>query len=114
MSPAARLWLLPDMRFMALGTCGMSSDRGEDGEEGRAILEALSRIRARAGIFLAVEVGWLLEFYVLARYKAISGWVSTCDGVRSWRLYSVVPMGDQVVLTVWSSTQLVRRKGLSA
>ena len=31
---------------------------------------------------------WLLEFYILATSMVISGLVSTCDSMHSWRLYS--------------------------
>ena len=40
---------------------------------------------------------WLLEFYVLATSKVISGRVPICDSAHSWRLYSAVPPGNQAV-----------------
>ena len=40
-------------------------------------------------------VGWLLEFYVLAISKVISGWFPTCDNAQSWRLHSAAPMGNK-------------------
>ena len=36
--------------------------------------------------------GWLLEFYVLATLKVISGWI--CDNAHSRQFYSAVPLGD--------------------
>ena len=42
----------------------------------------------------------LLEFYVLATSKVISGWVLTCDSVHSWWLYSDSPLGDQATHTM--------------
>ena len=32
--------------------------------------------------------GWLLEFYVLATPKVISGHILHCDNVHSWQIYS--------------------------
>ena len=50
---------------------------------------------------------WLLEFYILAASKVISGWVLTCDSIESWRLHSVAPLGDQAASTMsWYPTQL--------
>ena len=31
----------------------------------------------------SAEVGWLLEFYILATSKVITGWVATCDNALS-------------------------------
>ena len=31
--------------------------------------------------------GWLLEFYILATSRFISGWVLTCDSAYPWILY---------------------------
>ena len=50
--------------------------------------------------------GWFLEVYVLATFKAISGWVPTCDSVHSWWLNNAAPLGDEVVSTmIWYPTQ---------
>ena len=38
------------------------------------------------------QVGWLLEFYVLATSKVISGQVPICDSAQPSRLYSAVPV----------------------
>ena len=38
--------------------------------------------------------------YVLATSKVISKWVQTCGSVRSWRLYSAAPLGNQAANTV--------------
>ena len=45
-------------------------------------------------------VDWLLEFYVVATSKIISGWALTCDSAHLWRLYSAVPLGDQAISIV--------------
>ena len=44
--------------------------------------------------------GWLLELYVLATPKVISGWVWTCDSAQSWQLYNVTPLGNQAASTM--------------
>ena len=38
--------------------------------------------------------GWLLEFYIPATSKVMSGWVPTC--VHSWQLYSAVSVENQI------------------
>ena len=43
---------------------------------------------------------WLLEFYIRATSKDISGWVPTWDNVHSWGLYSVGPLEDQNATTM--------------
>ena len=40
------------------------------------------------------NVGWLLEFYIQATSKVISGLISTCDSVRSWIHYSAAQLRD--------------------
>ena len=40
----------------------------------------------------------LFGFYVLAKSTFISRRVSKCDSVHSWRLYSVAPLEDQVLI----------------
>ena len=50
-------------------------------------------------------IRWLLESYVLARFKVISGWVQTCGSAHLWRLYGAAPLGEQTVMT-WYPTQL--------
>ena len=42
----------------------------------------------------------LLLFYVLAKFKVISGRVLPCDSVHSWQLYSAVPLGNQAISTI--------------
>ena len=49
---------------------------------------------------LVVGLGLVGSFYVLALSKVISGRVSTCDSVYSWRFYSAAPLGDQPVRTM--------------
>ena len=41
------------------------------------------------------KIDWLLELYILATSKDISGRVPTCDSVHSWHLYSVASLGDK-------------------
>ena len=53
------------------------------------------------------SIGCLLELYVLATSKVISGWVLTCDSAHSWWLYSAAPLGDWIICTmseypIWS------------
>ena len=43
---------------------------------------------------------WMLEVYILATSKVISGRVPTCDSAHSWRIYSAAPLGDQVTSTM--------------
>ena len=43
-----------------------------------------------------IECVCVLEFYVLATSKVISGRVPTCDSVHSWRFYSAATLGDQI------------------
>ena len=43
---------------------------------------------------------WLLEFYILATFKVLSGRVTTCGSVYSWCLYSVAPLGDWATNTM--------------
>ena len=38
---------------------------------------------------------YLLLFYLLATFMAISGWVLTCDSVHTWCVYSAAPPGNQ-------------------
>ena len=45
-------------------------------------------------------VCWLLEFYVLATSKVISGWIPTGDRAYSWRFYSAASLGDQTASTM--------------
>ena len=42
----------------------------------------------------------LLLFYVLAPSTVISGWIPICNSVRSLRLYSVAPLGNQGTSTM--------------
>ena len=46
------------------------------------------------GIHPTTVVGWFLEFYILATYKVISGWVLTFESSHSWWLYSVAALGN--------------------
>ena len=48
-------------------------------------------------------VGWLLEFYILATSKVISGSVPTCDIAQSWWLYNAGPLGIQAACTMYVS-----------
>ena len=49
--------------------------------------------------------GYCLLFCVLATYKVISGWVTTCDSAHSWWLYSVAPLGNQAAsIMTWCTT----------
>ena len=51
-------------------------------------------------------ISWLLEFYILATSKIISGWVWTCDSTHLWRFYSASPLGDQADnTTTWYPDQ---------
>ena len=43
------------------------------------------------------QIGWFLEFYVLAISKVISGEVSTCDSAHSWGIYNAASQGDQAL-----------------
>ena len=54
----------------------------------------------QSGHMTGVKVGWLLEFYILATSKVISGWVLTYDSAHSWQLYNAVPLGDQATSTM--------------
>ena len=57
--------------------------------------------QCRLNIFLKYGlVGWLLEFYILATYRVISGWVPTCDSVHSWQLYIAALLGNQAADTM--------------
>ena len=47
-----------------------------------------------ATLAMCAREGWLLEFYVLAISKVISGCVATYDSAHTWRLYSAASMGD--------------------
>ena len=40
-------------------------------------------------------VSWLLELYILARSKVISGWTLICDSAHSWWFNSAAPLGNQ-------------------
>ena len=51
-------------------------------------------------LFVQNMVGWLLEFYVLATSKAISGQVLTWDSTHSWWLYSASTQGEQAAGTM--------------
>ena len=42
-----------------------------------------------------VGMDWLLEFYILATFKVISGWVLICGSTKSWQLYSTAPLGNE-------------------
>ena len=42
-----------------------------------------------------VEVGWLLEVYILSTLRVISEQVLTCNSVHSWQFYSAAPLGSQ-------------------
>ena len=46
------------------------------------------------------DVGWLMEFYLLAISKVISERVPTFESVHSWWLYSYAPLGDQTTGTM--------------
>ena len=39
-------------------------------------------------------IGWLLEFYILATSKVISGLVVICDSAQSWQVDSAAALGD--------------------
>ena len=41
----------------------------------------------------ALLVGLLLEFYILATSRVLSGWIPTYDTANSLWLYSVAPLG---------------------
>ena len=45
-------------------------------------------------------VCWLLELYVLATSKVISGQLPTFDSAHPWRLYSAAPLTDQATGTM--------------
>ena len=49
-----------------------------------------------------LTIGWLLEFYILATPRVISGWLPTCDSAQSWPLYSAAPLGNQAASTMTS------------
>ena len=54
-----------------------------------------------------VLVGWLLELYVLATSKVISGQgLACCASAQSWRFYSAAPLGNLAVsIMIRDSTQ---------
>ena len=54
-------------------------------------------------IYIYTQVGWLLEFYILATFKSISGRLPICNSANSWQLYSAVPLGDQAASTMTQS-----------
>ena len=54
----------------------------------------------RVSVYVYCILYQLLEFYVLAKSKAISGYVPTCGSVYSWRLYSAAPLGDGAISTM--------------
>ena len=48
----------------------------------------------------------LLEVYILATSKVISGWAPTCDSAHSWWLSCAATLGDQAISTMtWYPTQ---------
>ena len=47
----------------------------------------------------------LLEFYVLATFKVISGWAPTRDSAPAWWLYSAAPLGYHCTNMTWFPTQ---------
>ena len=49
---------------------------------------------------LSIPISICLLFYVLTIIKIISGWVPTCDGVHTWRLYSATQLRDQTADTM--------------
>ena len=54
-----------------------------------------------------VYIDWfgLLEYCILATLKVISGWVATCDNVRSCWAYRSVQLGNQAPATMpWYTT----------
>ena len=71
-----------------------------------AFRQKLKLVPLTALSFKMVVAGWLLEFYVLATPKVISGCVPTCDSVHSRWLYSAAPLGDQTAsILTWYPTQ---------
>ena len=42
---------------------------------------------------MLLSLEWVWEFYIVATYKVISGWVLTRNTVHSWQLYSAAPWG---------------------
>ena len=42
----------------------------------------------------------LLEFYILATSKVVSGWIPTCDSVHSCALYSAAPLENEAASTM--------------
>ena len=50
--------------------------------------------------FFHSSASWLLEFYVLATSKVMSGQAQSCDIVHSWRLYSAAPFQAQATIAV--------------
>ena len=47
-----------------------------------------------------------LSFTSVATSNVISGWVSICDSLHSWRLYSAAPLGNKAICTMtWYPTQ---------
>ena len=62
-------------------------------------------ILIQAILLITDVVGWLLEFYVLATSKVISGEVQICDSAHLWQLYSAVLLRDHAARTMtWYST----------
>ena len=45
-------------------------------------------------------IGWLLEFYILATCKVISGQVKTCNSAYSWCRYSAAQLENQATSTL--------------
>ena len=45
-------------------------------------------------------IGWLLEFYILATSKVISGLVPICHRVHSWLLCNAAQLGNQITGTM--------------
>ena len=66
----------------------------------QAAIQAAHRTRCALHVYVCgcasvYKVCWLLEFYVLATFKDISGQVPTCGSVRSWLLCCAAPFRNQ-------------------
>ena len=62
------------------------------------ITESTSLWRTLCDLYNQKKINTLL-FYVLTTSKVISGRVPMCDSLHSWRLHSIVPLGDQACST---------------